>query len=103
MTQPTFKTESPFIAFCNANREQVKTANPTAEFGDVGRLLSVAWKQLNESEKELYSNTQKNNGDTMTLIAHDSPNVLGLRRSNRLRNKRLGLNFWGSKTCIGSR
>lgn len=94
------RPECPFIAFCKANRVQVKAANPTAEFGDVGRMLSDEWKQLNESEKAVYANSNKNHGHTIAPTSHDSQNVLGLRRSNRLRNKRLGLNFWGSKTFI---
>jgi hypothetical protein len=81
-------TTSPFIAFCNAKRAEVKAANPNANFGDIARLLSVAWKELNETKKSAYKAPHKNN---------ESESEPGLRRSSRLRNKRLGLNFWGTK------
>jgi hypothetical protein len=80
------QTVSPFIEFCKANREEVKAANPTANFGDMGRLLKVRWDELNEAKKSAY---QVKKPDTS-----DEP---GLRRSSRLRNQRLGLDFWGLK------
>jgi hypothetical protein len=80
------QTVSPFIEFCKANREEVKAANPTANFGDMGRLLKVRWDELNETKKSAY---QVKKPDTA-----DEP---GLRRSSRLRNQRLGLDFWGLK------
>ena len=94
MSQAPLKTNravSPFIAFCKAKRDDIKDANPTAELGDMGRLLSAAWKDLSENEKALYAVNHKN------YIVESSHCELGLRRSARLRNKRLGLNFWGLK------
>lgn len=85
------KPTSPFIAFCNAKRAEVKAANPNANFGDIARLLSVAWKELNGIEKSAYKAPHKNNA---VATSYCEP---GLRRSSRLRNKRLGLDFWGLK------
>jgi hypothetical protein len=94
MSQSPLKTTRsvyPFIAFCKAKRDYIKEANPTAELGDMGRLLSAAWKELSDSEKELYAVNHKN------YAVESSQCESGLRRSARLRNKRLGLNFWGLK------
>ena len=82
---------SPFIAFCKAKREEVKAANPTAELGDMGRLLAARWKKMTEIEKAVYSTPRR-----VYVAAKQEPEP-ALRRSSRLRNKRLGLNFWGLK------
>lgn len=87
----TNRTVSPFIAFCKAKRYDIAAANPTAELGDVGRLLSAAWKELSESEKAVYAVNHKNYAVATSQCEH------GLRRSNRLRNKRIGVNFFGIK------
>jgi hypothetical protein len=87
----TNRTVSPFIAFCKAKRDEIKAANPTSELGDMGRLLSAAWKELSESEKAVYAVNHKNYAVATSQCEY------GLRRSNRLRNKRLGLDFWGTK------
>ena len=84
-------TTSPYISFCNAKRAEVKAANQNAEFGDMGRLLRNLWNELSESEKSVYGTHHKNNA---AITSYCEP---GLRRSKRLRNKRLGLNFWGTK------
>jgi len=67
-------------------RDEVKAANPTAEFGEMGRLLRARWNNMNETEKASYA-----------VGRESEPCESGLRRSSRLRNKRLGLNFWGLK------
>jgi len=93
MSRPTLKSErlmTPFIAFCYAKRDEVRAANPMARFGDMSRLLSARWKELSESEKSAYAVPRH---DGFVISNEDS----GLRRSSRLRNKRLGLNFWGLK------
>ena len=82
---------SPFIAFCKAKRDEVKAANPTAKFGDMSKLLSALWKELSENEKMAYVNSHQ------TVDKNNKDNEPELRRSARLRNKRLGLNFWGNK------
>ena len=87
-----------YLAFCVANREEVKAANPSAEVGDMGRLLRTRCNMLSESEKAMYDKPRVeiqmdlNNEPTQD----NEPNQV-LRRSSRLRNKRLGLNFWGLK------
>jgi hypothetical protein len=82
---------SPFIAFCKSKRDEVKAANPKAEFGKIGMLLSTLWKSMSQSEKDAYAEPRCRQ---QNFVAANEPE---LRRSSRLRNKRLGLNFWGCK------
>jgi hypothetical protein len=35
-------------------RERIKTENPDAGFGEVGKLLGAKWKELDEDEKKPY-------------------------------------------------
>ena len=79
---------SPFITFCYAKRDEVKAANPNAEFGEIARILSSLWK-----EKTAYVEPRR-----VQLVA--SVNEPGLRRSSRLRNKNLGLDFWGLRVKV---
>lgn len=80
---------SPFIAFCHANREEVKAANPKANFGDIAQILTTLWK-----EKVAYVEPRS----VQVVAPAPAPaNEPELRRSARLRNKRIGLNFWGCK------
>lgn len=78
---------NPFIKFCQEKREEVKAANPNANFGDIGMILASLWKEMNQIEKTTRVEPRRQ------VTEPDS----GLRRSARLRNKRLGLNFWGLK------
>ena len=34
-------------------RERIKTENPEAGFGEVGKLLGAKWKELDEEEKKV--------------------------------------------------
>lgn len=79
---------SPFIAFCKAKRDEVAAANPRANFGRVGSLLTALWKEMSDSEKAVYSIPHSYNKNASKS---------GLRRSSRLRNKELGVNFFGVK------
>lgn len=57
-SQPTLKTKknvSSFINFCHAKRDEVKAANPMSKLGDTGKLLAAMWKEMSESEKEIYA------------------------------------------------
>lgn len=85
-------TFSPYIAFCEAKRDEVKAANTTAAFGDTARILSTLWKEMSESEKAVYADPR--------LLRQRDPESTGdgLRRSNRLRNKARGVNFFGVKS-----
>jgi hypothetical protein len=51
LSQPIKSPVSPFIAFCHANRDAVKAANPTAEFGEMGKILADMWKETKRSEE----------------------------------------------------
>lgn len=68
-------TGSAYIAFCKAKRHEVNEA----KFGDKGKILRALWNKMSDSEKAIYTKEPV------------------LRRSSRLRNKQLGLNFWGNK------
>jgi hypothetical protein len=97
MSTSNLRNVSPFIAFCNANRHAVKAANPTAGFGEMGKILATLWKEMSNSEKAVYTNfaVRQNNGVTNTTVVQT--NEPTLRRSSRLRNKRLGVDFFGIK------
>jgi hypothetical protein len=82
---------SPFIEFCYANRDAVKAENPTAEFGEIGKLLSARWIEQKNAEKAVYSEPRNT---VRFQVAEQEPE---LRRSSRLRNKRLGRDFSGRK------
>ncbi|SPO36695.1 probable NHP6B - nonhistone chromosomal protein [Pseudozyma flocculosa] len=45
---------SAYMFFSQDHREKVKTENPDAGFGDVGRLLGAKWKEMSDSEKQPY-------------------------------------------------
>ena len=79
---------NPFIKFCHEKRDEVKAANPNANPGDVARILSSLWKETKQIETPVYVEPH--------TTRSSSPEA-GLRRSSRLRNKRLGLDFWGLK------
>jgi HMG (high mobility group) box len=36
-------------------REQIKTANPTATFGEIGKLAGQAWRDLDQETKDNYN------------------------------------------------
>ena len=54
--QPVIKEKikrapSAFIVFFNEQREATKQANPTASFGELGRILGVVWKGMDDKAK----------------------------------------------------
>jgi hypothetical protein len=87
---------SAYIAFCEANRDDVK-AIPRIKSGDIDPFLKSMWKHMEESERAVYRNPNRIRSSTLKIRSSTPTNELGLRRSGRLRNKRLGLNFWGVK------
>lgn len=48
------KNMSAFMLFSNDHRLKVKTTNPAATFGEIGRMVGEAWKALNEKDKAVY-------------------------------------------------
>lgn len=48
------KSLSPFIIFNKDNREKIKAANPDVTFGELGKLIGNAWRDLNETDKSIY-------------------------------------------------
>ncbi|KAK4048425.1 Non-histone chromosomal protein 6 [Microbotryomycetes sp. JL201] len=45
---------SAYMHFSQQNREQVKSDNPEASFGELGKLLGGKWKEMSDSEKKPY-------------------------------------------------
>jgi hypothetical protein len=92
-------TFSAYIAFCKENREAVKAANPNAKFGDMGRLFLARWNEMSAEERSVYTNPKSNTqgNDESLHVETEIPSEVGLRRSSRLRNKSMGLDFWGLK------
>jgi len=45
---------SAYMFFSQDWRERIKTENPDAGFGEVGKLLGAKWKELDDSEKKPY-------------------------------------------------
>lgn len=42
--------------FVQDYRERIKAENPEATFGDVGKLLGIKWREMNENEKKVSLN-----------------------------------------------
>ncbi|KAF8487189.1 high mobility group box domain-containing protein [Russula ochroleuca] len=45
---------SAYMFFSQDWRERIKTENPDASFGEVGKLLGAKWKELDDEEKKPY-------------------------------------------------
>nr|ODO00865.1 non-histone chromosomal protein 6 [Cryptococcus depauperatus CBS 7855] len=43
---------SAYMFFVQDYRERIKTENPEASFGDVGKLLGIKWKEMSDAEKK---------------------------------------------------
>ncbi|KAL1523516.1 hypothetical protein AB1Y20_018453 [Prymnesium parvum] len=48
------KAMSAYMFFMNKNRERIKAENPTATFGDLGKLAGAQWKEMNAEAREEY-------------------------------------------------
>lgn len=51
----TKRAPSPYINFCTEERPKIKEANPSATFGELGKLLGEKWKKMPDSEKAVSS------------------------------------------------
>lgn len=47
---------SAFMLYSNAHRTLIKETNPTATFGEIGRLLGQSWSTLGPAEKATFTN-----------------------------------------------
>ncbi|WVQ83755.1 non-histone chromosomal protein 6 [Cryptococcus sp. DSM 104549] len=45
---------SAYMFFVSDYRDRIKTENPDATFGDVGKLLGLKWKAMSPTEKKPY-------------------------------------------------
>jgi len=48
------RNRSAYMFFCTNKREEVKSANPEATFGTIGKLLGENWKSLDADQKKKY-------------------------------------------------
>ncbi|KAI9032465.1 high mobility group box domain-containing protein [Hyaloraphidium curvatum] len=48
------KPASAYMLFSSAKRAEVKAENPDAGFGEIGKLLGAAWKDVSDAEKKKY-------------------------------------------------
>ncbi|KAK9765097.1 High mobility group [Basidiobolus ranarum] len=48
------KPFTPYIQFCNDEREHIRKIHPTYTSQDVSRELGTAWKALSDADKEIY-------------------------------------------------
>ncbi|KAK4052308.1 Non-histone chromosomal protein 6 [Microbotryomycetes sp. JL221] len=46
---------SAYMHFSQQNREKIKSENPEASFGELGKLLGGKWKEMSDSEKKPYT------------------------------------------------
>ena len=46
---------SPYIAFCNEQRAVVKAKEPTASYGEIGKILGRMWRGLTQAARDLYN------------------------------------------------
>jgi len=53
------KNVSAFLHFSNAIRPRIKAENPTAKFGEIGKLIGQAWASVDPQEKEKYEEMAK--------------------------------------------
>jgi len=49
------KNLSAYMFFSQDWRERVKTENPDASFGELGKILGAKWKEITEAEKKPYN------------------------------------------------
>ncbi|KAI8923664.1 high mobility group box domain-containing protein [Entophlyctis helioformis] len=49
------KPLSAFMIFSQENRAKIKEDNPEASFGEIGKLLGAAWRELSEKGKQVYN------------------------------------------------
>jgi len=53
------KALTAYVFFCNEKRSDVKTNNPDATFGEIGKKLGQMWKEVTDSEKKKYKKMQE--------------------------------------------
>lgn len=52
------KPRTSFSFFTKENRNNIQKKNPNASFGDLSKLVSVAWKSLSEKDMKYYKNLE---------------------------------------------
>jgi len=52
--KPPMKPVSAYMIFSRDKREEVKSQNPNASFGGIGKMLGNKWKDMTETERGVY-------------------------------------------------
>ena len=88
---------TPFSVFFRENHAKFAADNPEESFACIVRLARNSWEDMKRSEQEAYSESRNVNLGEIRTQVNVPTSEQPLRRSSRLRNKRLGLDFWGLK------
>ena len=51
--KPLIHVPSPYIMFCKATRPSTVSLNPTASFGEIGKILGAKWNSMSDEEKRV--------------------------------------------------
>lgn len=81
------RAPSAYIMFSKKKHPELKLAHPNATFGEIGRMIGAAWKDLSDDEKTVRPHC--------TLICHTSIVLLYLLNVHVL----VGLRGGGSSPC----
>ncbi|MEW5319915.1 MAG: hypothetical protein WDW38_011029 [Sanguina aurantia] len=65
--------QSAYMIFATQQRPVIKEANPDASFGDLGKLMGEAWKELSDEDKQLY----KDQAEELKAAAAEEKAALG--------------------------
>eukprot|EP00286_Rhodomonas_abbreviata_P026534 CAMPEP_0181311500 /NCGR_PEP_ID=MMETSP1101-20121128/13170_1 /TAXON_ID=46948 /ORGANISM="Rhodomonas abbreviata, Strain Caron Lab Isolate" /LENGTH=192 /DNA_ID=CAMNT_0023418235 /DNA_START=186 /DNA_END=765 /DNA_ORIENTATION=+ len=55
------KPLSAYMLYSNAVREEVKSANPTAKFGDIAKIIGASWREMQPGEKQKWVDKEQEN------------------------------------------
>lgn len=53
------KALSAYMFFSQAKRKEVKEENPDASFGEIGKMLGAAWKEVSDADKKPFEDQAK--------------------------------------------
>ena len=66
------KPASPFIKFTKVARQQIKDENPSASFGEMGKLLGSKWKALSPEERKVYTDEYQKEMEEYKLFVKET-------------------------------
>lgn len=66
------KPASAFIRFTKVARQQIKDENPSASFGEMGKLLGSKWKALSPEERKVYTDEYQKEMEECKLFVKET-------------------------------